>query len=132
MTPSQLYADTMDKQQYFLALGYMVHVVWECEWEKRVKENPSIKKFLAVFFKSSYPPTQKLDHSMVLKSIRDGKFFGFIECDINVPESLRDKFSEMSPIFKNIDVSRKELSPLHACICMRSRLPTTSATHARW
>ena len=30
--------------------------------------------------------------------------FGFVECDTEVPDHLRDHFSEMTPIFKNVDV----------------------------
>ena len=30
--------------------------------------------------------------------------FGFVECDIEVPDHLKDYFSEMIPILKNVDV----------------------------
>ena len=36
-------------------------------------------------------------------------FFGLIECDIEVPKHLREKFSEMTPIFKNVKVSADDL-----------------------
>ena len=29
--------------------------------------------------------------------------FGFVECDIEVPDQLKEYFSEMTPIFKNVD-----------------------------
>lgn len=32
------------------------------------------------------------------------KQFGFHECDIEVPAELRDHFSEMTPIFKNVEI----------------------------
>ena len=32
------------------------------------------------------------------------KLFGYVECDISVPEHLYEHFSEMCPIFKNIDI----------------------------
>jgi hypothetical protein len=32
------------------------------------------------------------------------KLFGYVECEISVPEHLYDHFSEMCPIFKNIDI----------------------------
>jgi hypothetical protein len=38
------------------------------------------------------------------------QFFGLIECDIAVPPHLRQKFSEMSPIFKNVSVGREHVS----------------------
>ena len=30
--------------------------------------------------------------------------FEFVECDIGVPDQLKEYFSEMTPIFKNVDV----------------------------
>ena len=38
------------------------------------------------------------------------KFYGFVECDIHVPDSLQYHFSEMPPIFKHVSLSRDELS----------------------
>ena len=35
--------------------------------------------------------------------------FGFVECDIEVPDHLKDYFSEMAPIFKNTEVSLKDI-----------------------
>lgn len=32
------------------------------------------------------------------------KQFGFVECDIETPEHLKHHFSEMTPIFKNVEV----------------------------
>ena len=37
----------------------------------------------------------------IIDMIRDGSLFGAIEVDIEVPENLKEKFSEMTPIFKN-------------------------------
>ena len=34
------------------------------------------------------------------------KLFGFVECDIEVPDYLKDHFSEMCPIFKNIEINQ--------------------------
>ncbi len=40
-----------------------------------------------------------------LKSdVMSDKLFGYVECDITVPEHLHEHFSEMCPIFKNIDI----------------------------
>ena len=35
--------------------------------------------------------------------------FGFVECDIHTPEHLKEYFSEMTPIFKNTEVSLKDV-----------------------
>ena len=34
---------------------------------------------------------------------------GFVECDIEVPDHLRDHFSEMTPTLKNVDFCLDEV-----------------------
>ncbi|ETL27184.1 hypothetical protein L916_19245 [Phytophthora nicotianae] len=38
----------------------------------------------------------------IVQDMLDDKIFGVLECDIRTPEHLKDYFSEMTPIFKNI------------------------------
>ena len=47
----------------------------------------------------------------LIHDVINEKLFGFVEVDIKVPDELYDKFSEMSPIFKNIaiDSSKKDI-----------------------
>ena len=42
-------------------------------------------------------------------SVIDGSIFGLIECDLEVPERLKDFFAEMPPIFKNTNISREDI-----------------------
>ncbi len=46
---------------------------------------------------------------------------GFVEVDFKVPDELYDKFSEISPIFKNIviDSSKKDIIGDHILIIAR-------------
>jgi G:T-mismatch repair DNA endonuclease (very short patch repair protein) len=106
-----IYADTLEKDKYLRHLGYEVRSMWECQWEEKVNCTPEIKAWLRVFFSAMYPSTKKVgDLETAVESIRDGSFFGFVECDISVPEELKEKFSEMGPVFKNVDVCREDLS----------------------
>ena len=45
----------------------------------------------------------------VLEAVKEGTLFGMVECDIEVPEDLKDHFAEMTPIFKNVNVSRDDI-----------------------
>ncbi|KAG3129778.1 hypothetical protein PI126_g20806 [Phytophthora idaei] len=38
----------------------------------------------------------------IIDDIKADKVFGFLECDIRTPHHLKDYFSEMTPIFKNV------------------------------
>ena len=45
-----------------------------------------------------------MSQDQIIKYIQDGHLFGFVECDIEVPVHLKEYVSEMTPIFKNVDV----------------------------
>ena len=62
----------------------------------------------------------------LIKDILNEKLFGFVEVDIKVPDELYDKFSEMSPIFKNIaiDSSKKDVIGEHMFnYCQNNNIP---------
>jgi hypothetical protein len=46
----------------------------------------------------------------LIDDIKREKFFGVVECDIQVPQHLHEYFSEMSPIFKNTEVTFNDMS----------------------
>ena len=50
-----------------------------------------------------------MNQNQIIQYIRDGHLFGFVECDIEVPDHLKDYFSEMTPIFKNTEVPLKDV-----------------------
>ena len=47
-----------------------------------------------------------------MQGIIDGRLFRYVQCDIEVPEHLRDYFSHFPPIFKNTVVSRDDIDNL--------------------
>ena len=47
-----------------------------------------------------------------MQRIIDGRLFGYVQCDIEVPEHLRDYFSNFPPIFKNNVVRRVDIGNL--------------------
>ena len=47
-----------------------------------------------------------------MQGIIDGRLFGYVHCDIEVPEHLRDYFSDFPPIFKNTVVSLNDIGDL--------------------
>ncbi|OAJ41901.1 hypothetical protein BDEG_25431 [Batrachochytrium dendrobatidis JEL423] len=46
----------------------------------------------------------------ILEDVMNGSFFGEIECDIAVPEHVKEYFAEMPPIFKNTEIQYKDLN----------------------
>ena len=55
---------------------------------------------------------EKLSEEQLLQVIMDGRLFGYVQCDIEVPEHLRDYFSNFPPIIKNTVVSRDKIGKL--------------------
>ncbi|GMF15815.1 unnamed protein product [Phytophthora lilii] len=46
----------------------------------------------------------KPSYDGIIEDIKDDKIFGFLECDIRTPEHVKEYFSEMTPILKNIEI----------------------------
>ncbi|GMF14286.1 unnamed protein product [Phytophthora lilii] len=47
-------------------------------------------------------------YDTIIDDIKSDKIFGFLECDIETTEHLKDYFSEMCPIFKNVEIDPTE------------------------
>ena len=80
--------------------------MWECEWKEICKE-PDVKSFLAPASRPRWTMTQQ----QILAAVVDGTLFGMVECDVRVPDELKDYFSEMQPVFKNTSVTRDDIGP---------------------
>ena len=53
-----------------------------------------------------------MSEEQLLQGIIDGQLFGYVQCDIEVPEHLRSYFSNFPPIFKNTVASREDIGTL--------------------
>ena len=83
--------------------GYNVEIIWEKEWQALLTQRPDIKSYLSQC--RTHTHFEKyLTQDQIIQYIKDGHLFGFVECDIEVPDHLKEYFSEMTPIFKNVDV----------------------------
>ena len=95
--------------EYIQSEGYNVVELWECEWRRMKKTNPLLRRFLFSEFKRPLDHCWALNEQQILESVVNGTLFGVVECDIRVPESLKEKFSEMCPLFKNVEISREDI-----------------------
>ena len=73
--------------------GYTVENIWEKDWQALVTQCPEIKAYLAQHGKY-------LNQDQIIQYIQNGHLFGFVECDIEIPDHLKEYFSEMIPILK--------------------------------
>ena len=82
--------------------------MWECEWWCLYKTDASVKSHL----RKNFPYRHPMSEEGLLHGIIDGRLFGYVQCDIEVPEHLRDYFSNFPLIFENTDVSRDDIGIL--------------------
>lgn len=107
---SERLAKTKEIDEFIKSEGYVLKTMWGCEWEQLKNTNPEVKEFSKAKERELLNGPQSSNESDVLRDLKDGKLFGLVECDLHVPDHLNDKFAEMCPIFKNVEVSRQDLS----------------------
>jgi len=100
--------NTIEITAYLRRLGYTVIEMWECAWYTQKKTCARTKKFLSANHPTPSFSTPWTKHG-IIKRIKDGSLFGMVECDIHVPDSLREHFSEMTPIFKNTEIAKDDI-----------------------
>ena len=78
--------------------------IWECEWWNLYKTTTRVKKQL----RESFPHKRPLREERLLERIGSGKLFGYVQCDIEVPEELKLNFASFLPNLKNTNVGRHD------------------------
>ena len=93
------------RRDYLRNKGYDIVEVWECKWWERLKEEENVRNHVTKNFPFKLPMKQE----SLLAKIRDGKMFGYVQCDLEFRDGLKYKFSNFPPVFKNFNVSRAEI-----------------------
>ena len=73
-----------------------------------MREKHEIKSFV----RSTFPYKRPLSFENLLSRIPKGEFFGYVQCDLRVPENLREKIESFPPVFKSMFVSRSDIGDL--------------------
>ena len=92
------------RKQYIKEKGYNVVEMWECEWWNLYKTTTCVKQHLRELF----PYKRPLREESLLEQKRSGKLFGYVQCDIEVPEELKKKIANFPPNFKNTNIGRHD------------------------
>ena len=66
---------------------------------------------------------RSLSFQQLIKRVQDNSFFGMLEVDIEVPDELKEKFSEMAPLFATFDISFKEFGTIMQQYLEEQNLP---------
>ena len=108
-TMAQLRDETKKNSEYIQQCGYKLVELWECEWKKMKQEDPDLRQFLAKKYRNPLIRKRTMTQEEILQAVVNEKLFGLVQCDIETPEALKEHFAEMTPIFKNIEVSREDI-----------------------
>ena len=76
--------------------GHNVVEIWECEWWNLYKTTTCVKEHL----RESFPYKGPLREKTLLEQLKSGKLFGYVQCNIEVPEELKKKFANFPPFSK--------------------------------
>ena len=96
------------RRHYIQEKGFKVFEMWERKWWRLYKTTNTVKQLIPEHF----PYRRSLAAEQLLEEINEGKLFGYVQFDIEVPEDLRLKFDNFPPIFKNILVSKNDIGDL--------------------
>ena len=83
--------------------------MYECQWREIKKANRELQRFIATEVRRTLDKVKIMSPERILSEVRNERLFGCVEVDIRVPDHLKEKFSQMCPIFKNIDISREDI-----------------------
>ena len=101
--------ETEKTSQYIRSLGYNLVEMWECQWQKMGTTDVQIRTFLQERRTRKIDFVRNMTEEKIVQQVKSGELFGVIECDISVPEQLKAHFQEMTPIFKNTEISREDI-----------------------
>ena len=106
---AELLEETRANTEYIKSKGCRVVEMWECEWRDMKKTNRELQRFIATEVRRLLDQVKVMSPARILSEVRNERLFGCVEVDIRVPDHLKEKFSEMCPIFKNTEISRDDI-----------------------
>ena len=70
------------RRDYLRNKGYKVVEIWECNWWEALKGEESVKFHV----RNNFPFKLTLTQEPLLAKIREDKLFGYVQCDLEVPD----------------------------------------------
>ena len=105
-------------RQYIEEKIYTAVDVWECECWKLYKIVLSVEEQL----RESFPCKRPLRQDQLIEEINSSALFGYIRCNIKVPEHLRGKQASSPPNSNLTNLCRQDLGPLMQEYAEKKRL----------
>ncbi len=104
-----LRAETAQTTAYLRGLGYKVVEMWECNWLEKKAHDKNIQSFIATRFRRDMDKKKHMTQDEILEAVKAGTIYGLILLDLQVGKELEGHFSELQPIFKNVEITRDDI-----------------------
>ena len=82
--------------------------MWDCKWGELNRTDATVKNHL----RANFPYQRPFSEERLMQEIKSGRLFGYVQCDLKVPEHLKPYFPNFPPILKNTDISRNDIGGL--------------------
>ena len=92
------------RRDYLEKKGFTVIEMWEYEWWRLYKTTSNVK----LHIRENFPNRRSVTEHQLFEKIKKRNLFGYVHCDIEVPETLKVNFASFSPIFKNTLVGKDD------------------------
>ena len=76
--------------------GYKTIEMWECICWDLYRMDAKVKSHL----RANLPLQRSLSEKRLMQEIKSGRLFGYVQCDLKVPEHLKAYFANFPPIFR--------------------------------
>ena len=96
------------RKEYIQQKGYKIIEMWEWNWWDLYRTDATVKNHL----RANFPYQRPLSEERLMQEIRSRRLFGYVQCDLKVPEHLKAYFANLTPIFKITVVSRNDIGDL--------------------
>ena len=93
------------RRHYIQKKGFKFIEMWQCKRWRLYKTTNTVEQHI----REHFPYRRSLGAEQLLEEIKKAKVFGYVQCDIEVPENLRGNFANFPPIFKNTLVSKCDI-----------------------
>ncbi len=80
----------------------------ECNWWELYRTDATVKNHL----RTNFPYQRPRSEERLMQETKSRRLFGYVQCDLKVPEHLKAYFANFPPIFKRTVVSRNDIGDL--------------------
>ena len=88
--------------------GYNLEIITSFEWIK-TPESKQQYRFKNQEQEEEEELSKEVKRDRLLDDIRRDEIFGFVQCNMNVPEHSIEQFSDYPPIFENTEINIKDI-----------------------